>query len=58
LKRLDFIRGLTDAGCLFVPHGGNHDVYRNPRNGKQAPVPRHSEIKPTLAELIRKQLGL
>jgi len=35
-----------------------HDIYANPRNGKKAPIPRHGEIKNTLAELIRKQFGL
>jgi hypothetical protein len=30
----------------------------NPVNGRVAPVPRHAEIKNTLARAIRKQLGL
>jgi hypothetical protein len=40
------------------PHGAKHDIYVNPKNGKKAPVPRHAEIKNTLCELIKKQLGL
>jgi mRNA interferase HicA len=39
-------------------HGGRHDLYRNPVNGRKAPVPRHREIRDSLADLIRKQLGL
>ena len=35
-----------------------HDIYVNPRNGKKSPIPRHTEIKKSLCELIRKQLGL
>ena len=35
-----------------------HDIYMNPKNRRKAPVPRHSEIKDSLCELIRKQLGL
>jgi hypothetical protein len=33
-------------------------MYANPKNGKNAPVPRHAEIKDSLCDLIRKQLGL
>ena len=58
MKRQRLIRELEAAGCIFVRHGGRHDVYRNPANGKQAPVPRHREIPDTLCQLIRKQLGL
>lgn len=58
MKRHDFIRELIDAGCYLRRHGGKHDIYANPKNGRKAPVPRHSEIKQTLCELIRKQLGL
>jgi hypothetical protein len=58
VKRGNFIRELVDAGCYLKRHGKKHDLYANPRNGKQAPVPRHPEIKESLCELIRKQLGL
>jgi predicted RNA binding protein YcfA (HicA-like mRNA interferase family) len=58
VKRGDFIRELTKAGCSLKRHGKKHDLYVNPKNGQQAPVPRHSEIKDSLCELIRKQLGL
>jgi hypothetical protein len=33
-------------------------MYANPHNGRQAPVPRHAEIKETLANLVLKQLGI
>ncbi len=58
MKRRAFIRELEDAGCELVRHGGRHDVYRNPANGRKAPVPRHREIADTLCDVIRKQLGL
>jgi mRNA interferase HicA len=58
VKRRDFIRELVDAGCYLRRRGKRHDIYMNPRNGRMAPVPRHSEIKESLCELIRKQLGL
>jgi hypothetical protein len=58
MKRKDFVRELEAAGCEFVRHGKRHDLYRNPANGQQAPVPRHREIADSLCRIIRKQLGL
>ncbi|MEA1869733.1 MAG: type II toxin-antitoxin system HicA family toxin [Euryarchaeota archaeon] len=58
MKRRDFIRELVDAGCYLKRHGGRHDIYMNRLNGKKAPVPRHSEIKDSLCELIRGQPGI
>ncbi|WP_337177428.1 type II toxin-antitoxin system HicA family toxin [Paludisphaera sp.] len=58
MKRQALIRELERAGCEFARHGGRHDVYRNPANGRQAPVPRHREVADTLCELIRRQLGV
>ncbi len=58
MKRQALIRELEQAGCVLHRHGKRHDIYRNPANGRQAPVPRHREIPQTLCELIRKQLGL
>ena len=58
MKRREFLRGLVDGGCYLKRHGANHDIYINPANGRVAPVPRHAEIKNTLARAIRKQLGL
>jgi hypothetical protein len=58
VKRSRLLRELRRAGCELHRDGKKHDLYRNPANGMKAPVPRHTEIKDTLAELIRKQLGL
>jgi len=58
VKRRDFIRELERAGCVLHRHGARHDIYRNPANGRRAPVPRHREIPDTLCEIIRQQLGL
>ncbi|MGB9595984.1 MAG: type II toxin-antitoxin system HicA family toxin [Candidatus Poribacteria bacterium] len=58
MRRIDFIRELEDSGCQLERRGSRHDIYINTRNGRKAPVPRHSEIKPTLCNLIRKQLKL
>ncbi|WP_449245958.1 type II toxin-antitoxin system HicA family toxin [Desulfarculus baarsii] len=58
MKRKELIQLLEREGCLLLRHGGAHDIYRNPANGRRAPVPRHSEIADTLAKLIFKQLGV
>ena len=58
MKREEFIRVLVGAGCYLKRHGSKHDIYANPRNGRQAPVPRQAELKESLCGLIRKQLGI
>ena len=58
MKRRDLIRELVAEGCYLKRHGKGHDIYINPKNGKKAPIPRHSEIKESLCELIKRQLGL
>jgi len=58
MKTGDFLREIMDAGCHLKRRGKKHDIYTNSQNGKQAPVPRHTEIKDSLCGLIRKQLGL
>ena len=58
MKREIFIKELVNSGCYLKRHGSKHDIYTNSQNGRQAPVPRHSEIKESLCQLIRKQLGI
>ncbi|MBI5242549.1 MAG: type II toxin-antitoxin system HicA family toxin [Elusimicrobia bacterium] len=58
MNRREFVRELVDAGCYLKRHGGRHDIFGNPRNGRTAPVPRHNEIRDSLCTLIRKQLGI
>lgn len=56
MKRAAFLRELAQQGCVLHRHGGRHDLYLNPANGRKAPVPRHGDIKESLCRLIRKQL--
>ena len=56
MKQRGFIRELVDAGC-YLKRMVEDTAYMNPMNGKKAPVHRHSEIKDSPCELIRKQLG-
>ena len=58
MKRDKLIHELTEAGCCLKRRGKKHDIYFNPNNNQVAPIPRHTEIKDSLCNLIRKQLGL
>jgi len=58
MKRRELIRHLTRNGCTLDREGGNHSIYRNPVNGRCAPVPRHREIKDTVAGVICDQLEI
>jgi mRNA interferase HicA len=58
LKRADLIQELVENGCYLKRHGGKHDIYANSRTGRQAPVPRHAEIKDSLVRLIKRQLAV
>ena len=58
MKRSEFIRQLTQEGCVLERHGARHDIYRNPVTGQKQSVPRHTEIDDALAKHIKKYLGL
>jgi predicted RNA binding protein YcfA (HicA-like mRNA interferase family) len=52
MKRKDLLKLLHEKGCVFVRHGGSHDLYKNPRTGKKQPVSRHNEIDEYLSNHI------
>jgi len=56
MKRKDLIRAIEQIGCVLIRHGGRHDWYQNPETKISQPVPRHSEIKDSLAKHILKML--
>jgi predicted RNA binding protein YcfA (HicA-like mRNA interferase family) len=55
VKRRRLLKHLADHGCAVLRDVGPHTIVRNAANGLQASVPRHREIKPTLARAICKQ---
>ena len=57
MKRKDLIKKITDAGAVFVRHGGAHDWYKNPQTKTSQPIPRHNEINENLAKHIIKKLS-
>ena len=60
MRTSEFIRKLKKLGIRFESHGGNHDWYYNPKNGKRAQIGRHhqEEIGAGLVNKIMKDLGL
>jgi len=58
VKRREFIREIINEGCYLERHRRKHDIYVNSFTGRRAPVPRHSEIKESLCQLIKKQLKI
>ncbi|HXJ59220.1 MAG TPA: type II toxin-antitoxin system HicA family toxin, partial [Verrucomicrobiae bacterium] len=40
----------------LVREGGNHAIWKNPANGKSAPIPRHREIKEGTVRAVCRQL--
>jgi mRNA interferase HicA len=57
MKRVALLKKIQAIGCELVRHGGKHDWYRNPQTGAAQPVPRHREIKESLAQRIIRKLG-
>jgi mRNA interferase HicA len=58
MKRAKLEEHLHKYGCEFDHHGGRHDIWLNPVNLSQAPVPRHREIKSGTVRNICRQLGI
>ncbi len=56
MKRTDLVKTLEKMGCVLIRHGGKHDWYHNPDTRMSQPVPRHREIKESLAKHIIKKL--
>ncbi|MDO9230277.1 MAG: type II toxin-antitoxin system HicA family toxin [Syntrophales bacterium] len=56
MKRTELIQTIEATGCVLIRHGGKHDWYQNPTTKVSQPIPRHREIKETLAKHIIKML--
>lgn len=56
MKTKDLIKLLERNGWKFKRHGSDHDVYI--KGAERESVPRHKEIKESLAKSIIKRRGL
>jgi mRNA interferase HicA len=45
MKHNDLERYLRDQGWHLERQGGNHTLWKNPANGKVAPLPRRRDVK-------------
>jgi hypothetical protein len=57
MKKTGLLQSLNRQGAVFVRHGAKHDVYVQPRTGKEAAIPRHDEINEYTAKAILKKLS-
>jgi mRNA interferase HicA len=57
MKRKDLEKRLRMAGCYLKREGASHSLWMNPRTGAIEAVPRHNEIKESLAKKILKNLN-
>jgi mRNA interferase HicA len=44
MKRRDLLRHLRNHGCELLREGGEHSIWRNPKNDRRTSIPRHREI--------------
>lgn len=58
MKRSELLKQIKKEGCKLLRSGSRHDIYINPTTGQKQPIPRHSEIDNTLANHIKKYLGI
>ena len=56
MKRVELIKRIGEMGGIFIRHGRRHDWYQNPVTKMAQPIPRHNEIKDSLAKHILKML--
>lgn len=56
MKKRDWVKLLERNGWRFHHHGSNHDIYE--KGHVHLSVPRHTEIKESLAKFIIRTYGL
>lgn len=56
MKRRDLIKLLEKNGWELYRHGGSHDIYK--KGTKRETIPRHPEVKESLAKSIIQRNGL
>ncbi len=60
MKTSELTKDMKKAGCSFVEHRGEHDLWYSPITGKEIMVPRHPgrEIPTGTANKIKRDAGL
>jgi mRNA interferase HicA len=57
MKRKELEKKLRQAGCYLKREGASHSLWINPQTGIVEAIPRHREIKESLAKKILKNLN-
>ena len=57
MKRIDLEKKLRIAGCYLKREGRSHSLWINPKTGVVEALPRHKEIKESLAKKMLKSLN-
>lgn len=60
MKTSELTKQMKKAGCCFIEHRGEHDLWFSPLTGKEIIVPRHPsrEIPTGTANRIMRDAGL
>ncbi len=60
MKTSELTRLIRKAGCHFIEHRGEHDLWYSPITGKEIMIPRHParEIPTGTANRIKRDAGL
>lgn len=56
MKKSDAVRLLRRAGYRLARQGSRHEVWVHPVSNEVFALPRHSWIRPTVAQELRKQV--
>jgi mRNA interferase HicA len=56
MKRTDFVKVLEQNGFHYLREGANHTIYE--RGDRQEAVPRHREIKESIARAVFRRNGI
>jgi mRNA interferase HicA len=57
MKRKELEKKLRQVGCYLKREGSSHSLWINPQTGIVEAIPRHREIKESLAKKILKNLN-
>ncbi|MEO1133895.1 MAG: type II toxin-antitoxin system HicA family toxin [Cyanobacteria bacterium J06639_1] len=58
MKRSALLKHLRRHGCILKREGSRHSIWMNPQTGDTEAIPRHTEIKNSLAKVICRGLSI
>ena len=58
MKRRALLGHLQEQGCVLLREGRSHSVWSNPQTGRKEAIPRHAELKKSLARSICRNLSV